>query len=368
MASPSHQPSSALSPSGRLGGTCSPRASAPGPHVAGEEEPQRQQQDLEGQKSPIIPRITQHHTRGSEHSYPILAMQRRLVMCLKPVSIGNITLALIIFYDTSQHNGTYLEAMLVTPPFVKVAMRVWTYRDPGCMERFLGKTSANTSNAAGCVCIVSPLGASLLTCPMASPILCSVLAEAATALPWKRESQQGTQVKLLQGPGCEGFTQLSRLLLQQQTPVQGCRTALVLLLARLPDTDRTRTQVGLGGTPVPSAEHTAHSLRGAGESCEGGNQNLAGGERKKEKSGTALRAEAAAGRDAGALHESMWNGERSSAKRADGTDTRAKRGWERSGGVPFAYGVPEEGSSPGQPHQGQVPVVLVPLGQLILRA
>lgn len=51
-------------------------------------------------------------------------MQRRLVMCLRPVSIGNITLALIIFYDTSQHNGTYLEAMLVTPPFVKVAMRV----------------------------------------------------------------------------------------------------------------------------------------------------------------------------------------------------------------------------------------------------
>lgn len=58
----------------------------------------------------------------------------------------------------------------------------------------------------------------------------------------------------------------------------------------------------------------------------------------------------------------MWNGERSSAKRADGTDMRAKWGWERSGGVPFAYGVPEEGSSPGQPHQGQVPVVLVPLG------
>lgn len=34
-----------------------------------------------------------------------------------------------------------------------------------------------------------------------------------------------------------------------------------------------------------------------------------------------------------ALHESMKNGERSSAKRGDGTDTRAKRGWERSAGV-----------------------------------
>lgn len=59
---------------------------------------------------------------------------------------------------------------------------------------FWARHQPNTSNTAGCVCIVSPLGASLLTSPVASPILCSVPAEAATALPQKSEGQQGVQV------------------------------------------------------------------------------------------------------------------------------------------------------------------------------
>lgn len=43
--------------------------------------------------------------------------------------------------------------------------------------------------------------------------------------------------------------------------------------------------------------------------------------------------------------------------------TREQSGAGRGAwGSPFAYGVPGEGSSPGQPHQGQVPVVLGPLG------